>query len=420
MNHDVARSVWWAVMAVLLPAAGCTQQIETEYGHSRGLGAAASVNGTAVLSRMFEQAGHKVYVWRTLSPRLHKRADCIVWFTRSCASPSEEVREWLEEWLIEEPGRSLILVLRDYDAEAAYWEKIQPLAPAEQQAEVAARLKDAKQEQAFWRITPPLDAEWFQVQKAETSGRATSLSGEQSWLEGINPARTEIEVRNRLVPGYEAAKLSPDRLSQAERPGGIGLPTVSGTGSKNVPPDLSGQVERPGGTELPTVSGTGSKTLLACEHGALVTRESWEGSQAIVVANGSFLLNLPLVNHEHRKLAARLIAQIGPAPQRVAFLESYWGEPPIRDKDPSNAPPTGLEILSVWPTNWILLHLIAAGLVFCFSRWPIFGLPRDPDPEPLSDLGKHVAAVAEHLKKTGQRDFAHAAHLRYKQTSTDP
>jgi len=364
MNHDVARSVWWAVMAVLLPAAGCTQQIETEYGHSRGLGAAASVNGTAVLSRMFEQAGHKVYVWRTLSPRLHKRADCIVWFTRSCASPSEEVREWLEEWLVEEPGRSLILVLRDYDAEAAYWERIQPLAPAEQQAEVAARLKEAKQEQAFWRITPPLDAEWFQVQKAETSGRATSLSGEQSWLEGIDPARTEIEVRNRLVPG--------------------------------------------------------SKTLLACEHGALVTRESWEDSQAIVVANGSFLLNLPLVNHEHRKLAARLIAQIGPAPQRVAFLESYWGEPPIRDKDPSNAPPTGLEILSVWPTNWILLHLIAAGLVFCFSRWPIFGLPRDPDPEPLSDLGKHVAAVAEHLKKTGQRDFAHAAHLRYKQTSTDP
>ena len=37
-----------------------------------------------------------------------------------------------------------------------------------------------------------------------------------------------------------------------------------------------------------------------------VTRRSWHGGQIVVVANGSFLLNLPLVNHEHRKLADKL------------------------------------------------------------------------------------------------------------------
>jgi len=32
----------------------------------------------------------------------------------------------------------------------------------------------------------------------------------------------------------------------------------------------------------------------------------------VLVNNGSFLLNLPLVNLEHRKLAARLIGASGP------------------------------------------------------------------------------------------------------------
>ena len=35
----------------------------------------------------------------------------------------------------------------------------------------------------------------------------------------------------------------------------------------------------------------------------IVHRQGWMGSQVIVVANGCFLLNLPLVNHQHRQLA---------------------------------------------------------------------------------------------------------------------
>jgi hypothetical protein len=125
----------------------------------------------------------------------------------------------------------------------------------------------------------------------------------------------------------------------------------------------------------------------------------------LVIANGSFLLNLPLVNHEHRKLARNLIDEVGSGGTAV-FLESGHGGPPIRDRDPSPDPPTGLGIFLIWPLNWILLHLSAAGILFCLARWPIFGRPQPLAPEPLSDFGKHVAALAELIERTGDQAFA--------------
>ena len=62
--------------------------------------------------------------------------------------------------------------------------------------------------------------------------------------------------------------------------------------------------------------------LLASQRETIVGRITWPdafeenttapGSQLLFVVNGSFLLNLPLVNHEHRKLAQRLITACGP------------------------------------------------------------------------------------------------------------
>ena len=82
---------------------------------------------------MFTRAGHKVFSWRRLSPRLSERADAIVWFPDDFEPPTPEVRRWLEDWLIEEPGRTLIYVGRDFDAARWYWKKIQPDVPDDQQ-----------------------------------------------------------------------------------------------------------------------------------------------------------------------------------------------------------------------------------------------------------------------------------------------
>ena len=137
----------------------------------------------------------------------------------------------------------------------------------------------------------------------------------------------------------------------------------------------------------------------------LVSEEQTEGGRRILVVNGSFLLNFPLVNHEHRKLAAKLIDSL-PAPnQRVVFLESSAGGPPIRDDD--RVPePTVWELFNVWPTNWILLHLAALGVIFCFVRWPIFGRPRDLKTSGRSDFGHHIDALADLLQRTHERAYA--------------
>ena len=167
------------------------------------------------------------------------------------------------------------------------------------------------------------------------------------------------------------------------------------------------------------------------DQGLIVGRLDVGQSQLLVASNGSFLLNAMLVNHEHRKLAGKLIDTIGPGGRDVVFLESGqikidqpaspgpagspgpdpFGQspddysrrtgqpdsgsgPPIRRTDPGPDTPNGLELLLVWPTNWILLHFALIGILFCFWKLPIFGLPRPEDPTGAADFGRHVHAVA--------------------------
>jgi hypothetical protein len=78
-----------------------------------------------------------------------------------------------------------------------------------------------------------------------------------------------------------------------------------------------------------------------------------------------------------------------------------------------------LEIFNIWPTNWILIHLAIVGVVFCFVRWPIFGRARRLKRVAESDFSRHIDAEAEMLKRTGERAFALARLMHYRQTCAD-
>lgn len=355
------------LLLLSLAAIGCTRDVDREYGRRQGPGVDKSVNGTGVLAKMFRESGHKVFSWTSLSPRLRQRADCIVWFPDNFQPPSQEVRDWLEKWLTDKPGRTLIYVGRDFDAAWSYWEKVEPLASEDQRAEVRRRRAAARADflVARRKIPNAADCDWFTIEERYRPRKVRSLEGDPDWLEGIDPAGLEIELSGRMLPSSYA------------------------------------------------------DVVLASEGDMLVSVESWDESRAILVANGSFLLNLPLVNHEHRKLAGKLIDAVGRVPaggcsQTVVFLESDSRGPPVREKDPTTRLPTGLGIFNIWPTNWILLHLAVAGIIFCFSRWPIFGRPLDPEPPPPSDFGRHVEALGELLERSGDAGFAAArlAHCR--------
>jgi hypothetical protein len=342
---------------------GCSDGIDTAYGRRRGPGAADSVNGTAVLAEMFERAGHQVGTRTMLTPKLRGQADCIVWFPNRFGVPDQEACDWLENWLYEKPGRTLIYVGRDFDAAGLYWDKIRPMAPPDQQKEVRRRAAAAKAEFRAFRgsVSGSDNCRFFRADWQPKPRLVDALQGDPRWLEGVDPAELEIELNGRLQPSDFA------------------------------------------------------EVLLESEGDVLVSRDWWDQSQVIVVANGSFLLNLPLVNHQHRKLAGRLIEEVGPPAQNVVFLESGPMGLRVVEEDPAVQIPTGLGILHEWPANWILMQLLIVGILFCFSRFPIFGRPLSPRAEGATDFGHHIQALADLLQQSRDRSYATARILHCQQ-----
>jgi hypothetical protein len=359
------------VSAILLFAAGCGEELQTSYGGRAGPYDGPSVNGTSVLSDMLERARHSVVSRTSLSPGLEESADVILWFPDDFRPPPPAVRRWLEKWLTAKGGRTVVFVGRDFDAACAYWRAVEPTAPPAQAAEVKRRRVNA--ETAFNRdrggIFNNEDADWFTVKTLAKPRTVTTLAG--PWSAGVDPKKCEIEL-------YSTHQFSP-----------------------------------------------GDQVLLQDNVDTLVSRrqyfsaDSWSGavpqSKLIVITNGAFLLNLQLVNHEHRKLAAHLLRELPPS-ARVVFLESGPGGPPIRESEPVARTPNGLEVFSIWPIGAVLLHLGAVGILFCFARLPIFGVPRDPPAISLSDFGKHVSAFGEMLHLTRDRNYATARIEQYRQT----
>jgi len=334
--------------------AGCRHELNTWYGRRSPPGQ-DSINGTAVLASLFEQAGHSVYSWSKLTPRLKTKADCIVWFPGRLAAPSEQVCDWLEQWLGEKGDRTLIYVVSDYDAEQFYWESVLPRAPADQQKYISEQIKNARESFKSHReaVKWPLTMRWATLRELKEPKKVDQLSSRNDWSLGVEGAKSHIQLSSSM--------------------------------------------------RLPR----GSRSLLLGNGETLVGRHRVRDSQILLVANGSFLLNLPLVNHEHRKLAGRLIESVGERAKTVAFLESY-GDPRIASDDPPAEQPSLLDIFTVWPINCLLLHLAALGLVYAFSRWPIFGRPRRLPPPPLHDFRKHLDAVAAHLKRSRAATYQYA------------
>lgn len=361
-NPRAAPAGWTAIGIACLFAAGCARNIDSTYGRRAGEPGGKSVNGTAVLARMFEQAGHPVSSTTWLTPSVSEKAEVIVWFPDDFAPPSQDVRDWFATWFEEEPDRILVYVGRDFDAAPNYWAAIQPGAPAEQRREIKRLLGGAQNDyQTRRREMPPNDTgDWFTTLGRRRHRHVRTLSGDAGWLKGVDQKKIEIELNGRLVP----------------------------------PPT--------------------AQIVLASQRDMLVSRQHLGEGQLIVVANGSFLLNLPLVNHEHRKLAGKLVSEVGDD-RRVVFLQSGPGGPEIFDKDPMAGMRNGLEIFGVAPFDSILVHLAAAGLIFCFARLPIFGPPRSLQTPAQADFGRHVWALGKLLERARDRAYALSRVQHYQQ-----
>ena len=86
------------------------------------------------------------------------------------------------DWLGEGPGRTLVYVGRDFDAEIGYWKKIRPTAPADQAIEIQRREAVAVAEHDGRRDKMPLREEndWYVMQNDRPHRMVKSLAWRQS------------------------------------------------------------------------------------------------------------------------------------------------------------------------------------------------------------------------------------------------
>lgn len=352
-----------------------TGDINTVYGKRRSR-ARTSVNGTSVFAEMFRRRGSKVSTWTQLSPRL-RRSNTIVWVPNSFELLSQdEIDYFNENWLGLRDGRerTLIYVARDFDAAMKYWESQVDQSTGDQFLKNRSELARVKSNHAYARSLTGkrMECDWF------------SIDNQQGFV-----------------------KVVPDQGDWA------GLLDENAT---NI--DVAGILEWPTPSEY---SARKYEVLLGSDETPLIVRISdegnWPDAQVIVCLNGFSVLNLTLVNHEHRKIASQLIDQCND-PRMVTFLESDANGMRISDSDPFAY--SGFDALTQWPINSPFMHLVVAGILFCAMVFPIFGRPRKLSSDTPSNFGKHIAAMGELLALTRDRESALSKIKQYRNLKIEP
>ena len=381
----LARGISLAVIGLILlliylAFRSRSEEFPARYGQRRGSGAAESVNGTAVLAALFEQAGHRVHSSTELNRRLDKD-QTIVWAPDSFELPSPEARKFLDAWLQAEPGRTLVYIGRDYDAASEYWRQMLAQVDDERYDDYLRQLAHAQSEFAARRCEFPKheSCEWFVMKGDQPRRKIPDLDG--PWAAGVDATKTNVTLAGRLD--------LPDPAS------------TSTATSSNPYATADNYVEL--------------DVLLQSENDILAHRyrlRYWDESQVIVVANGSFTLNMGLVNKEHRKLAAHLVAECGESGS-VAFLESGPRGLTVNEGPKSETGSHALRIFTVWPISFIFIHFAALGIVYCISVYPIFGRPQHLPGHSRSDFGQHIAALGELLRGTKDTLFAETRIRQY-------
>lgn len=422
-----AIAILFAAMLIVGCGGKSSTELPTEYGRRQSPRGAGSVNGTGVLADMFEERGHNVKTWHRLSPRI-RSSQVIVWAPDSMHPPSDEAVRFLEAWLAEDDGRTLVYIGRDYDAAIKYWESVLPDAPPEQTSAIESRLKSSRRLlNSMRKSVSGVSERWFTMDKSESPRPIRRMAGQwavelQREDASFDPAKADIDIQTQLRPPGSAPNPSVLEYTPVLVSGNNVLVSRVTFGDDYQPlpappeADDAGDSSNEDDDEFGYGYGYGYRP---------------SDSQIIVVSNGSFLLNLPLVNHQHRLLAGKLIDECEfQSGMSIAFLESGRAGVPVHEQEPK--PHSYIELLRTWPVNVILLHALGLGLLFCFVFFPIFGRPiertlkRMEKGVPIyvsigsqttgdSDFGKHIEALGEMMQRTGEVQYAQARIRHYQQ-----
>jgi len=391
-RQNALKNTNWLLLILmagaLLLGCGCgNRDIDTDYALPFF---DSSINGTTVFEDLCKKSGHHVRKSGFLKEKSND--EILVWFCWNRQTVPVHTLQKLSDWLNEKPDRTIVYVGRAFESDREYWDKIIPDIPDEASKHRAKTRRDAatfelrhfldrddpsvkhkveskekiepeeenkkkksKKDDDKTKIEPKKN-DIFQMQPLKEEFVVRSLSGKENWIHGIDVDKIQWSLFEDLLPVED------------------------------------------GNNDF--------ETLLESEGHQIAISTKFQKGRLICVNNGGFLLNYQLINHEHRKLANRLIHEFGDTPKKIFFLysgheivEIQWVEERVSSFD------MVIQFLQIWPFSVIFWQFILLGIIFCFYQWPIFGRPKKLPQKEHVNFGEHITAYADLLSSTGDEAF---------------
>lgn len=384
------------LMLSIFVLTGCrdSNSPHVDYGNSL---TPTALDGLSVIRSFCEQAGHKPHRVLALSERT-RNLHAIVWAPKDFETPSEEAIDWFESWLKEKEGRVLIFIGRDFDALSAYWELAASRQPPENQPPLLLSRALAETKHNWLRRSEGhrLWCRWFYYDRKTIPVVRDHWKGDWTSHESLQNAK--LTLRDRILPSDQSNPDLQSKLRSAE----------SKEDEDEEAKQMVDSLDDDAATE-PSHSYEYS-SLIATSDGIpfcfRVDHRDWKQSHLIVLSQGELTLNWGAVSPAGRALTPKLFESL-PSGSHIGFLES--SSDPLVLKNTENVPGLkGIELLTVWPLNWITLHGAILGIMLIVAGIPIFGRPRQLHAESTQDFGQHVEALGNLLAKTDDRTFAFA------------
>jgi len=427
--------------------AGCMNQpLDHRQRYVEGWRQFVSHNGLGVHRRIWEELGGRCYAPLRLSNRLNK-VDVIVLASSTFDPPGKKARQWLEQWLRQAPGRTVVYFGRDFDASSFYYQQIVDQLTPEQQALARQRMAEfrvAELQERLGSYSESTFCEWFYLKTDGEPIEVNRLAGPWSdKLEDSTPLLAEVEELDANLmeplgtmngkPGLPMpstiqwpirTRLLPPGLEFKDRPPSWITATPASNPMKPIQSpwaEIEGKlIERSVWTPTEFDSTEtwdsafdqifDSQVLLESEQGEplvfqLTHPERLGKGQILIVANGAPLLNASLIHPSYLGVGKLIVQACLPA-KRIALLNYNDSGLQIYEGEEADLRGAGLEMLLTWPLSAITMSAALLGIVALAYLLPILGRPQELPSETVSDFGMHVEAIGQMLHETGDHAYA--------------
>ena len=387
---------------------GCgTRYPTSNYGLSEGSLARVSPDAVSAFRNMCDETNRKSMKVGSLSNRTANKLSSLVWIPEESFVHSSPVLDWMEEWL-KKGGKTLVYVGRDYSPTADYWgftcEKFQTQEKSEEDVVRALENKaieelqlDSIQSVQRDRIATP----WGLLENEDgTFENVEKFQGE--WANEIQQQKNRVLVRSffRDWNSIDAKQVSSKFDWQSEILDSTkpvqSYPRQWTAGDTNNL-EIAKSIEE---NEL------SADVLLATDSNkpliTVLSKEEWQDSKVILLANSCFVSNYSMTHGGNRALAHKLIADL---PQgKVGFL-TLARDPRVSTGD-DEEDQRGFEMLTEWPLNVISFHAFFLGMIVLAALFPILGRPKKLPELSTQNFAQHVEALGALLFRSSDRFYA--------------